>query len=198
MFFKCRKKRVCRMKGLHPHFARTGVPCIAASAACGLHQQTEQTLGRAKVTGKKCAVGVDACCQRDMPEVVALGDHLRADQHVNLARVYAGQLRLERAFEPRAVGINSGDAHSAAIRSFHLRQKFSKVLFQPLCAAPNGGNIDVAAARACARHTLGKTAVVAAQRAVDFVEHTVGAAMRAFAFPAAVMAGQHRRVAATV
>jgi hypothetical protein len=43
-----------------------------------------------------------------------------------------------------------------------------------------------------------KAAVVAAQRAVDLVEHAEGAAVRALAFPAAVGAVQHRRVAAPV
>ncbi len=47
-------------------------------------------------------------------------------------------------------------------------------------------------------HALGEAAVVAAQRAVDLVEDPEGAAVRAFALPAAVAAGQHRRVAAPV
>ena len=85
-----------------------------------------------------------------------------------------------------------------AIWSLHPRQKFGQVLFEPLCAAANRRNVDVAATGASARYPFRETAMVATQCAVNFVEDAVGTAVRAFAFPAAVMAGQHWGVAAPV
>ena len=88
--------------------------CVAPGAAGGLHQQREQPLGRAEVAGEQRAVGVDRGHQRDAPEVVALGHHLRADQHVDLAGVHGAELRFERALEARAVGVDAGDARCRA------------------------------------------------------------------------------------
>jgi hypothetical protein len=92
VLFERFKQRMGGVKGLHPHFAGVAVPGVTAGAAAGLHQQAEEALGRAEVAGEQRAVGVDGRHQRDVPEVVALGDHLRADQHVDLAGVHAGQL----------------------------------------------------------------------------------------------------------
>ena len=83
---------------------------IAPGAAARLHQQAEQPLGRAEVAGEQRAVGVDRRHQRDAAKVVALGDHLRAHQHVDLAGVHRAELRFQRAFEARAVGVHAGDA----------------------------------------------------------------------------------------
>ena len=136
--------------------------------------------------------------QRDVAKVVPLGDHLGAHQHIDLACMHAGQLRFERAPESGGVGIYAGDAHRPTARPLHMDQQFGQMFFQPLGAAPDRRNVDVAAGRAGARYALGKTAVVAAQRAVDLVKNPVGAAMRTLAFPAAVVAGQHRGIAAPV
>jgi hypothetical protein len=131
-------------------------------------------------------------------KVVALGNHLRADQHVNLAGVHAGQLRLQRALEAGAVGVDAGDAHGAAVGPADACQQLGQVFFEPLGAAAERCDVDVAAAWAGARHAFGEAAVVAAQRAVYLVKDAVGAAVRALAFPVAVVAGQHRRIAAPV
>ena len=192
------KQRMVGVKGLHPHFAGGAVPGVAARPACGLHQQAEQALGRAKVAGKQRAVGVDGGHQRDVAEIVALGNHLRADQHIDLAGMHAGQLRFERAFVPGGVGINAGNAHRAAVGSPDIHQQLGQMFFEPLGAASDRGDVEVAAARAGARHAFGEAAVVAAQRAVNLVEHAVGAAIGAVAFPVAVVAGQHRRITAPV
>ena len=129
---------------------------------------------------------------------MALGNHLRAHQHVDLAGVHAGQLRLERALEPRGVSVNARNHQRATVRPCDALQQFGQVLFKPLGAAAHRGDVHVPARRAGARHALGEAAVVAAQRAVYFVKHPVRAAMRAFAFPAAVVACQHGCVAAPV
>ena len=83
-------------------------------------------------------------------------------------------------------------------RSPHVGQQLAEVLFQPFGAPAQRGNIGVPAGRTGARYPLSKATVVAAQLAVNFVEHPVGAAVLAFAFPIAVGAMQHRRVATPI
>ena len=80
----------------------------------------------------------------------------------------------------------------------HVGQQVAQVLLQPLGAAAHRRDVHVAAHRAGARHAFGVAAVMAAQGAVDLVEHAEGAAVRAFAFPVAGSAGEHGRVAAPV
>ena len=198
MLFERIKQRVLRVKALHPHLAVRALRRIAPGPAAGLHQQTKQALRRPEVAGKQRAVGVDRGHQRDVPEVMALGNHLRAHQHIDLAGMHAGQLRLERALEPRGVSVNARNHQRAAVRPCDALQQLGQVFFEPLGAAAHRGDVHIAARRAGARHALGEAAVMAAQRAVYFVKHPVRAAMRAFAFPAAVVAGQHGCVAAPV
>ena len=108
------------------------------------------------------------------------------------------QLRLKRALEARAVGVDARHAHRLAVRAVDACQQHFELLLQLFGAAPDGGNVGAAARRAGARHALGEAAVVAAQRAVRLVEHLVRAAVRAVAFPVAVGAVQHGRIAAPV
>ena len=83
---------------------------VAAGAACGLHEQGKQPLGRTEVTRKQRRVGVDRRHQRDAPEVVPFGNHLRADQDVHLARVDRGQLAFQCTLQAGGVGVDAGDA----------------------------------------------------------------------------------------
>ncbi len=178
------------MPGLHPHLAARRSFSISAGAAGGLHQQGEQPLGRAEVAAEQGAIGVDRGNQGDAAEVVPLGDHLRADKDVHLARMHRVKLRFQRSLELGRVGIDAGHARA--------RQGLGQLLFQLLGAAAQGRDVRVAAARAGGRHPLGEAAVVAAQRAVQLVEDAEGAAVRAFALPAAFQAVQDRRIAAPV
>src|SRR5206468_11340972 len=73
-----------------------------------------------------------------------------------------------------------------------------QLLFQPLGAAAERRDVEVAALRAGARHALGEAAVMAAQCTIELVEHAPRAAVRAAALPAAIGAMQHRRIAAAV
>ena len=192
------EERMLRMPGLHPHLARGGLLRVAPGPARRLHQQAEEALGRAEVAGKQRGIGIHGRHQRDAPEVVALGHHLRAHQHVDLARMHLRELLLQRALQPRAVGVHAGDARRRAVRPARVGQQFGQLFLQPLGAAPERRDVDVAALRAGARHAFGEAAVVAAQGAVDLVEHAVGAAVAALAAPVAGAAGEHRRVAAAV
>src|SRR3954463_1859049 len=54
---------------------------VAAAAACELRQQLECPLLRAEVRQPEPGVRVHDSGERDAGEVVALGDHLRADEH---------------------------------------------------------------------------------------------------------------------
>ena len=194
------KQRVRRVKGLHPHFARAGSRQfgVAARPSSGLHQQGKQALGGAKVGGKQSTVGVQGRHQGDAAKVVALGHHLRADQHIDVAVMHLGQLAHQLAFQTGGVGVNAGDAQRRSIGAFHVRQQLGQMLFQPFGAVAKRADVLVATARASTRHGLGQAAMVAAQRAVGLVEHPVGTAMRAFAFPAAGSAMQYRRITPAV
>ena len=194
---------VLRVPGLHPHLAgaaalRGHVLRVAAGAAGGLHQQGEEPLGRAEVAGKERPVGLHRRHQRDAAEVVALGDHLRAHQHVHLARMHLGQLLFERALGAGGVGVDAGHARGAALGGDHVAQQRGELLFELLRAPADGRDVRVAAGGAGKGHALRPAAVVAAQRAVDLVEHLVRAAVRAVALPAAFGAVQHGREAAPV
>ena len=206
VLLECFEQRVFGVSGLQPHFAATAGLCIAPGPASGLHQQAKQTFGCPEVARKQRTVRVDGRHQGNASEIMALGDHLGADQHIYCAVVHLGQLRRQCAFKPGGVGVNPGNPHGFALwmqfrlcaRSPHVREQLAQVLFKPFGTAAQRGDIGVAAGRTGARHPLGKAAVVAAQRTVDLVEHPVGAAVWTFAFPVAVGAVQHRRVATPI
>ena len=183
-------ERVLRVPGLHPHFAARGLRGVTPGSARGLHQQCEQPLRRAKVAAEQRAVGVHRRHQRDAPEVVPLGDHLRAHQHVYIARMHGAELLLQRALGTRAVRVDARNAGAG--------QQLGQLLFEPLGAAADGRDVEVAALGAGAGHTFSQAAVMAAQGPVQLVEHAPGAAVRAAALPAAVATVQHRRITATV
>ena len=206
VIFQRRIHRVRGLKSLHPHLALRAQFGITSGSSCRLQQQRKQALGRPKVAGKQSTVRVDGRHQRDAPEIMAFGNHLCAHQHIDFTRMHRRQLALQRALEPRGVRVNAANAHRftiGLIRSLgagaaHIGQECGEQFFNLLGATPQGQNIWVATAWAGARHALAVAAMVAAQRAVAFVKHPKRAAMPAGAFPAAVAAMEHRRIAAPV
>ena len=136
-----RVERVLRMPGLHPHLRALRMLGGAAGTSAGLHQQCEQALGRAEVAAEECAVRVHRGHQRDAAEVVTLGDHLRADQHVDFAGVHRAELRLERALQPCAVGIDARHARGAAVRA---GQQHADLLLEAFGAAADRRDVEVA------------------------------------------------------
>jgi hypothetical protein len=70
---------VIRIDGLHQDDARR---LAASGASGGLRQQLKGALGRAKIRQPQADIGVHDADQRHVRNVVALGDHLRADQNV--------------------------------------------------------------------------------------------------------------------
>jgi hypothetical protein len=89
-----------------------------ARRARHLHQLREEPLGGAEVGAEERAVGVEHAHQREAGIVVALGEHLRADEDVDLA-ARTGRARLQRALARGGVAVDARDARrgSAAQRS---------------------------------------------------------------------------------
>ena len=97
---------------LDDHPAR---PLAAPRAARHLLQQLEGPLPGAKVRQVHGLIGRQHADQRDPGKVVALGHHLRPDQHVDLAGVHAGEQRVQAgggvAIEPRDARVGKALAH---------------------------------------------------------------------------------------
>ena len=127
-----------------------------------------------------------------------LGQHLRANQHIDGAAVGAGQMLLKAARATRGVGINAQYAQRLAIGAAHGLQLLVQRLFQLLGSLAHGAHVLIPTIRACARNPHGIPAMVTAQSAVNLVEHPVGAAMRTLAFPATARAVQDRRIPAAI
>ena len=180
------------------HRLRGHVGRIAPSPACGLHEQRKQPLGRAEVAAEQRAIGLHRGHQSDAPKVVPLGDHLRAHQHIHLARVHLRQLRLQRTLGLGGVGVDAGNARRCAVGPQHFGQQGAQLFFELLGAPAHGVDVGAATGGAVVGNAHGVAAVVAAQGAVGLVEDLVRAAVRAVAFPAAVHAVQHGGVAPAV
>ena len=73
-----------RKIGLHQHFSGQ---VATAGASRDLLEQREQPLGRPELAAVQRVVGAEDADQRQASEVVALGEHLRADHDVDLAGV---------------------------------------------------------------------------------------------------------------
>ena len=100
---------------LHDRLARL---LAAAGAAGHLREQLKRPLGRAEVGHAEADVGRDDADQRHARKVVALGNHLRADQDVDLAVAEARQQRFERAPSADRVAIEARDARRGTAAGF--------------------------------------------------------------------------------
>ena len=92
----------------------------AAGPAGHLRQQLEGALRGAEVRQAEPDVGADDADQRDARKVVSLGDHLRADEHVELPRGEPREQRRDRAAPADGVAIDAADARRGEERA-HLR-----------------------------------------------------------------------------
>src|SRR5437667_109114 len=124
--------------------------------------------------------------------VVALRNHLRADQHVDLAIAKLRQERREGASAANRVAIEPRDAR-LRVHALHLR-------FDPLGAEAGLLEIRACAQRARRRHPRGVVAVVTARapRVAVAVNHERHAAVRAIQRRGALTAEDGRREAAAV
>src|SRR5580765_9016189 len=78
---------------------------VAAAAACELREQLEGPFLRSEVRHAETGVRVHHSGERDAGEVVALGDHLRADEHDTVGLRETRQRGGERAGLLERVGV---------------------------------------------------------------------------------------------
>ena len=88
------------------------LPSIVATpgAAGDLGEQLEGALGGAEVGQAEREIGADHAHQRDAVHVVALGDHLGADQQVDFAGLERAQHALEVGVAAHRVAVHASDA----------------------------------------------------------------------------------------
>ena len=143
----------------------------AAGAAGDLRQQLERPLGRAEVGQAEPDVGRDHADQRHAREVVPLGDHLRADQDVDLAGGEPRQQRGDRAAPPDRVAIDARDARVGKQRAISAS---TRSVPKPICS--RYGPAHFAQAFGSAHRVVAVVAARALRRAVHGQRH---AAVRA-------------------
>ena len=128
---------------------------MAASPTGHLHQGGEETLGGAEVGREQAGVGIHHYHQRQAVEIVSLGQHLRAHQQIGAPGMHVVQKGLGRALASCHVTVQTADMGTG--------EKRCQRVFQFLRAAPERGQILVAAGRARTGYGLRGGAVMADQ-----------------------------------
>ena len=118
-----RKQRMRREACLHQHPAWQCRLRPARPATC--INVAEQPLRRTKVVRRQLPIRIQHDDQRDALKVVALRDHLRADEHIDIARMH----RVERLLRPRDAAASSRDRSAQSSRPAAMLAAF------PRCAA---------------------------------------------------------------
>ena len=164
---------------------------LAAPGASGhLRQQLKRALGGAKVRQAERHVGPDHADQRHAVNVVALGDHLRADEQVEFALIQGVQRALEIFVAADGVAIEAGDAR--------LGKHAVQQLFQLFRARSEKINILAAAVDARFRDGRSEAAIVADHFVLALVMGERDGAVLAFEFLAASAAQDDGRISAAV
>ena len=143
-----------RLERLHDHEPRR----IAAAAAGELGDELERPLLGPEVGDREAGVGIDDRREVDAGKVVALRDHLRADQHRAVHAAEALERLAQRAGPRRRVGVEPDP--------LELGHVPLELLLEPLGARADVRELDGAAARAGRRDGLAIAAVVAVEAAV--------------------------------
>jgi hypothetical protein len=182
------QQRVVGMVGLQQHVARPG---RAAGAAGHLHHHLRQPLAGAEVHAEQAFVHAHDGDQGEMGQVVALGQHLRADQDRRFGVVaQAVQQLLEAVAAAGGLAVDAQHGHAGEVRDQGFLQPFGALALWLQLGAAAGG--------AGGGHRGAVVAVVADQHAAAGVQGHRAFAARAVGVPAAGVAQQHRRVAAAV
>src|SRR5579862_5515625 len=122
---------------LQNHFSRR----LPASGSAGnLRQQLKGALGRAEIGKAQCTVGANHTNQRDAVNVVALCNHLRADENIELTFIQ----RVERALEI----LMPADGVAIEPRNARLREDAVQEFFQLLGAGAEKIHVLTAAVNA--------------------------------------------------
>ncbi len=180
-------ERMIGILGLDQHFPLR----LAATGASGdLGEQRIEAFGRPEVRAVEHAVRVEHANQREVRKVVALGEHLGADQDVDVARANALAHLVPGVLAARAVAVDPQHAR--------LRKMAAERLFDALGALPHGRQIRLAALRAGRRDTPLVSAVVAMETQFGDVQNELRRTAIASRQPAAVATGEHGRVAPAI
>ena len=110
---------------------------VAPGPTRHLHQRGKEPLGRAKVGSKQGRIGVDHHHQRELPEVVTLGEHLGTHQQIDLTGMRGIEHLLRRAATAGDIAIEPADACA--------RKQRLQALFESLGATTEASQIDIAA-----------------------------------------------------
>src|SRR5258705_5698487 len=106
-----------REVGLDQHLARL----LRPSGAPGhLNKLREEALGGAEVGAEESAVAVEHAHQREIWIVVSFGEHLRADEDVDLAAAYLVEHAAQRALARGRIAIDARDAGFGKSRAERL------------------------------------------------------------------------------
>ena len=100
---------VLGIERLHDGFSN---PLPAPRATRNLGEQLEGPLARPEIGDAETNVGGDHAYERHAREVVALGDHLRPDEYVQVAGGEARQERSQRPFPSNRISIDPADART--------------------------------------------------------------------------------------
>ena len=178
------------MKGLDPHLTLAGHGRIPPCSTCRLQQERKLPFRRPKIAGEQCGIRVHGRHQGHSPEIMAFGDHLCAQQDINIAAVYGLESGLGAAFASGRVGIDAQHARA--------RKGLLQVLLDSLRSTPERLHVNIAARRAGGWNAKLEAAVMAAQTSLGFVQHHEGCAAPAVTDPAARFALHHRRIATSI
>ncbi len=164
----------------------------------------------ARKSGKRSVASASSTTPSvDVGEVVALGDHLRADQHAAVGRLEAAQQRADAAVVARRpgpsrrrpcagrrasdVGVEAEDREARRRRATRASSCCRRSVPAPWRATDGRG-----AVAAALRHRLAVAAVVAGEEAAGAVQHERDVAVRAAPHAPARAAGEEVRPAAAV
>ena len=180
------QQRMFRMMRLQQHRSDA---FGAARAAGDLHQQLREFFAGAEIGGEQAFVDADHADQREVRQVVAFRQHLRADEDAG-ARSEFGEMLLQRV---AAAGVAAVDAQHRHVGEFFRQQFLDALGARTLWLQREAGAIRT-------RHRCGGTraAVVALQAAAVRVHGHRSVAAPALRAPAAIVAEQGGRVAAAV
>ena len=187
MFQQTAQHGVLRFVSLQNHFAGF---FGTARTARHLRDQLAHAFQRAKIGAIERRIDIQDADQRQPGEVVALGQHLRADHDVNRAAADVAEQTLQFAAFAHAVGIKALDAMLGEGRAQPILHPFGSLAGRHQRFGATGP--------ALRRHRLLRAAVMADQPAARAVQREPRVAVFARRLPAAVMTQQHRSVAAAV
>jgi hypothetical protein len=184
---QAQQQRMRRMVRLQVHHARlVGAP----GPARDLHDQLRDPLGGAEIRAEQRLVDADHRHDREVRQVVTLGQHLRPHQDAGLV--------LGDAVEQRAQGLLAARRVAVDPQHRHVGKPFLQSGLDPLRARAERDQLGAATFGARCRRRALRAAVVAAQLVARAVERERAVAAPAARGPAAVVADQQRGVTAPV